>query len=345
MLQESKIFVAGGTGMVGSAIIRNLRKSGFTNLVGSYHSPQSYSKIFATNGEVEALPDQMRSVKLDLTRQGEVESFFKAERPDYVFLAAAKVGGIKANSIYPAQFIHDNLTIQNNVIHAAYRYRVKRLLFLGSSCIYPKFSPQPMKEEHLLSGYLEPTNEPYAIAKIAGIKMCEAYNRQYGTQFMAVMPTNLYGTNDNFDLETSHVLPALIRKFHEGKISGNEEVSIWGSGKPRREFLHVDDMAEASVFVMNLTDDIASDYFFSYPKPCFVNVGSGTDCSIKELAETIKRIVGYRGKISFDRSMPDGTLQKLLDVTRLAKLGWKPKIDLAKGIQATYTWYVRQLSS
>jgi len=262
MLQKSKIFVAGGTGMVGSAIIRNLRKSGFTNLVGSYHSSQSYSRIFAANGELEALPDQLRLVKLDLTRQDEVESFFKTERPDYVFLAAAKVGGIKANSIYPAQFIHDNLTIQNNVIHAAYRNRVKRLLFLGSSCIYPKFSPQPMKEEHLLSGYLEPTNEPYAIAKIAGIKMCEAYNRQYGTRFMAVMPTNLYGTNDNFDLETSHVLPALIRKFHEGKISGNEAVAIWGSGKPRREFLHVDDMAEASVFVMNLGDDIASYYKF-----------------------------------------------------------------------------------
>jgi GDP-L-fucose synthase len=258
-------------------------------------------------------------------------------------MAAAKVGGIFSNHTYPAQFIYDNLTIQNNMIHAAYMYKVKRLLFLGSSCIYPKHSPQPMKEEHLLTGLLEPTNEPYAIAKIAGIKMCEAFNRQYGTQFMAVMPTNLYGANDNFDLKTSHVLPALIRKFHLAKRDAKSDVVVWGTGSPRREFMHVDDMANACVFLINLDEPTAADYFFCYPKPCFVNVGSGLDYTILELAEMIRKVVGFDGQIRFDTSKPDGSPQKLLDVTRLKKLGWQSRIGLIEGLQKTYRWYLQNI--
>jgi GDP-L-fucose synthase len=242
------------------------------------------------------------------------------------------VGGIHANNTYPAQFIHDNLVMQSNIIHASWKNNVKRLLFLGSSCIYPKNAPQPMKEDYLLTGLLEPTNEPYAIAKIAGIKMCESYNRQYGTQFVAVMPTNLYGPNDNFDLETSHVLPALIRKFHDAKNKGDENVVIWGTGTPRREFLHVDDMADGCVFVMNLSDTHISDHFSNYPAPCFVNLGTGQDCTIRELAELIKSTVGYKGELIFDKTKPDGTMKKLLDVGRLKNLGWNSKISLIDGV-------------
>lgn len=319
--------------MVGSAIIRNLLKKGYTNLVGSYHS-----NILE---EHKNLP--LKLVQIDLKNQEAVNQFFKTQKPDYVFLAAAKVGGIHANNTYPAQFIHNNLTIQTNIIHAAYENQVKRLLFLGSSCIYPKLAPQPMKEEHLLTGILEPTNEPYAIAKIAGIKMCEAYNRQYGTRFLAVMPTNLYGPNDNFDLETSHVLPALIRKFHEAKLSGAKEVVIWGTGSPRREFLHVDDMAEASVFVMSMTNDAIDEHLTNYPFPCFMNVGTGTDCTIKELALLIKKQVGYKGDLVFDTTKPDGTALKLLDVSRLKKFGWQAEISLEDGVKDTYHWFVSSL--
>jgi GDP-L-fucose synthase len=279
-----------------------------------------------------------------LTVQESVTRCFEEEKPQYVFLAAARVGGIQANHTYPARFIHENLAIQSNTIHAAYQAGVERLLFLGSSCIYPKLAPQPMKEEHLLTGPLEPTNEPYAIAKIAGIKMCEAYNRQYGTHFMAVMPTNLYGPNDNFDLEKAHVLPALLRKFHEAKVAEKKEVVIWGTGTPKREFLFVDDMADACVFVMNLDQKTAADYFFSYPNPCFVNVGTGLDCTVQQLARTIQQTIGYSGKIVFDTSKPDGTPRKLLDVAKLSQLGWQAKIDLATGIQKTYAWYLGQMA-
>lgn len=320
--------------MVGSAIIRNLVKKGYTNLVGSYHS-----KILA---EQKGLP--LKLLQVDLKDQKAVDLFFKTEQPEYVFLAAAKVGGIHANNTTPAEFIHDNLAIQTHIIHAAYKNKVKRLLFLGSSCIYPKQAPQPMKEEYLLTGPLEPTNEPYAVAKIAGIKMCEAYNRQYGTQFLAVMPTNLYGPNDNFDLETSHVLPALMRKFHEAKLSGTAQVVIWGTGSPRREFLHVDDMAEASIHVMSLSDT-DFDQRLAYPSPCFVNVGTGQDCTIKDLALIIKDKVGFQGKLVFDSTKPDGTPQKLLDVTRLKNMGWQSKTSLEDGIKDTYEWFVHQLQA
>lgn len=329
MNKHEKIFVAGASGMVGSAILRNLVEKGYTNLIGSFHS-----KVL---DGLKKSP--VKLVRIDLLNQEAVTGFFESEKPSYVFLAAAKVGGIHANNTYPAQFIHDNLVIQSNIIHAAYLTGAKRLLFLGSSCIYPKMAPQPMMEEHLLTGLLEPTNEPYAIAKIAGIKMCEAYNRQYGTRFLAVMPTNLYGPNDNFDLENSHVLPALIRKFHEAKASENNEVVVWGTGTPRREFLYVDDMADACVFLMNLSDDTVNGEFLNYPKPCFVNVGTGLDCTIRELAETIQNAVGFKGKIIFDSSKPDGTPQKLLDVSRLADLGWCPAITLAQGVQETYRWF------
>ncbi|MGM0601581.1 MAG: GDP-L-fucose synthase family protein [Candidatus Rifleibacteriota bacterium] len=315
MNKNAKIYIAGHTGLVGSALMRCLKNNGYTNLLS-------------------------RSIdELDLTRQAEVEKFFAAEKPDYVFLAAAKVGGIMANNKYPADFIHINLAIQNNVIHSSYLHGVKRLLFLGSSCIYPKHCPQPMKEEHLLSGYLEPTNEPYAIAKIAGIKMCESYNRQYGTQFVAVMPTNLYGPGDNFDLETSHVMPALIRKFHEAKEQGKPEVEVWGTGKPRREFLYVDDMAAGCLFVMNLPDAKLKAELLDYPKPCFVNLGTGKDISIGELAQTVAEVVGYQGKIKFDTTKPDGTPQKLLDVSRLFALGWEPWVKLQDGIKQAYGYY------
>ena len=329
MNKSDKIFIAGACGMVGSAIVRNLAAKGYANLLGNYHSRQM--------DELKTLP--IRLVKLDLRDQGGVCEFFKTEKPDHVFLAAARVGGIHANSTYPAQFIYDNLAMQNNIIHSAHESGVQRLLFLGSSCIYPKLAPQPMKEEHLLTGLLEPTNEAYAIAKIAGIKMCEAYNRQYKTRFFAVMPTNLYGTNDNFDLENSHVLPALIRKFHEAKKAGENQVTIWGSGSPRREFLHVDDMADASVHVMSLPDAEIDAHLTCYPAPCFVNVGTGTDCTIREVALMIKKQVGFQGELFFDTTKPDGTMQKLLDVSRLANLGWIARIPLEKGIADTVMWY------
>lgn len=305
MNKTDKIYIAGHRGLVGSAIIRNLEKNGFNNLV------------------------QRTSKELNLANQSDVNDFFSKEKPDYVFLAAAKVGGILANDTYPAEFIRDNLLIQTNVIDAAYRNNTKKLLFLGSSCIYPKFAPQPMKEEHLLTGELEPTNEWYAIAKIAGIKMCQAYKKQYGFNAISLMPTNLYGPGDNFNLENSHVMPALIRKFHDAKVNNLPEVEVWGSGSPKREFLHVDDMAEASVFLMNTYDGID-----------FVNVGVGDDISIKELAEMIKDIVGFKGSLSFDSSKPDGTPRKLLDVSKLENEGWKAGISLKKGIATTYEWFV-----
>src|SRR6056297_2466954 len=304
MYKDSKIYLAGHRGLVGSAIMRNLKSKGYNNIV------------------------YRNSSELDLTRQNKVEQFFKKEKPDYVFLAAAKVGGIKANDKYSAEFIYDNMMIQNNVINSAYENDVKKLLFLGSSCIYPKYADQPMKEEYLLSGKLEETNEAYAIAKISGLKMCKHYNKQYGTNFISVMPTNLYGPNDNFDLETSHVLPALIRKFHEAKINNEEEVVIWGTGKPKREFLHVDDLADAVVYLMN-----------NYDGSQHVNIGVGKDISIQELAELIKDIVGFDGEIVNDTSKPDGTPRKLLDVSRLNEIGWEAEIGLREGIKMTYEWY------
>jgi GDP-L-fucose synthase len=317
MNKTSKIYIAGHTGLVGSALVRRLSDDGHTNLV-------------------------YRSIdELDLTRQADVEAFFAAEKPEYVFLAAAKVGGIHANNTYPADFIYINLAIQNNIIHSAYKHGVKRLLFLGSSCIYPRDCPQPMQEEHLLTGILEPTNEPYALAKIAGIKMCESYNRQYGTQFIAVMPTNLYGPNDNFDLQTSHVMPALIRKFHEAKISNQPEAVVWGSGTPRREFLYVDDMAAGCVFVMNLPDEAVKAHLLNYPQPCFVNLGTGEDITIADLASLIAKVTGFTGKLVFDASKPDGTPRKLLDVTRLKALGWKPKVLLESGITKAYEAFIK----
>ncbi|WP_022663761.1 GDP-L-fucose synthase family protein [Desulfospira joergensenii] len=333
MNKSDKIFIAGASGMVGSALIRNLANKGYTHLIGSYHS--------RALDELKSLP--VKLIQMDLRRQEAVREFFRIEKPDHVFLAAARVGGIHANNTYPAQFIYDNLAMQNNIIHSAYEAGVKRLLFLGSSCIYPKLASQPMKEEHLLTGLLEPTNEPYAIAKIAGIKMCESYNRQYGTRFFAVMPTNLYGTNDNFDLENSHVLPALIRKFHEAKETGEKQVTVWGTGSPRREFLHVDDMADASVYVMLMDDSDIGIHLTSYPSPCFVNVGTGADCTIRELALIVKDQVGFKGELVFDTTKPDGTMLKLLDVSRLADLGWKAKIPLEKGIAKTYEWYKQNL--
>lgn len=301
MDKRSTIFVAGHNGMVGSAIVRKLKSEGFENLV------------------------LRRSRELDLRNQQAVEEFFNAEKPDYVFLAAAKVGGIHANNTYKAEFIYDNLMIQNNVIHNAYKNDVKKLLFLGSSCIYPKMSQQPIKEEYLLTGRLEPTNQPYALAKIAGIEMCNAYRSQYGCDFISAMPTNLYGPNDNYDLNNSHVLPALIRKFHEAKKEGKSEVIMWGTGSPKREFLHVDDLAEASYFLMsNYSGDIA------------FNIGTGEDISILELAKLIKDIVGFEGEIVNDLSKPDGTPRKLLDVSAINDIGWKFKIDLQEGIASTY---------
>jgi GDP-L-fucose synthase len=304
MKKNAKIYVAGHRGLVGSAIMRKLKKEGYNNLV------------YRTSSE------------LDLRRQEKVEEFFGEEKPEYVILAAAKVGGIQANDTYSAEFLYDNLMIETNVIEAAYQNDVKKLLFLGSSCIYPKFADQPMKEDYLLSGKLESTNEGYAVAKITGIKLCEHYNKQYGTNFISAMPTNLYGPNDNFDLETSHVLPALIRKFHEAKINDEDEVVIWGTGKPRREFLHVDDLADALLFLMN-----------DYNGDQFVNVGVGKDISILELAKLIKGIVGFEGDIVNDLSKPDGTPRKLLDVTRLNDLGWEAQISLEEGIRDTYQWF------
>jgi len=312
----SKIFIAGHNGLVGSAIVRQLSADGFKNLLLKERS------------------------ELDLTNQAAVQEFFSAERPDYVFLAAAKVGGINANNSFPAEFIHDNLVIQNNVIHSAYQAGVKRLLFLGSSCIYPRLAPQPMNEDALLTGLLEPTNAPYAIAKIAGIKMCEAYSRQYGARFYSVMPTNLYGPGDNFDLAKSHVLPALIRKCHEAKIAGKAEVVIWGTGSPKREFLHVDDMASACVYVMSISDETVDQRFRAYPEPSFVNVGTGVDVTISAAAEMIKEVVGFKGTLRFDTSKPDGPPRKLLDVSRLNELGWTARIGLKEGLASTYAWFL-----
>jgi len=344
MKKESKIYIAGHRGLVGSAFVRRLAAEGYTNIVTRTHA------------------------ELDLLRQNRVEAFFKAEKPEYVFLAAARVGGIWGNNTYPAQFIYENIAIQTNIIHASYLNDVKKLLFLGSSCIYPKHCPQPIREEYLLSDYLESTNEPYAVAKIAGLKMCQAYNRQYHTRYISVMPNNLYGPNDNFDLETSHVLPALIRKFYLAKLAaaGNWQaiqkdetargpipddiksaigidpstgkpldlsanqpsVVLWGTGAPRRELLHVDDLADAGVFLMKHYD--VSD---------IINIGWGNDQSILELAQMVSGVVGYRGEIKWDHAKPDGTPQKLLDVSRLAKLGWQPKIALKEGIRQVYQWY------
>ncbi|MBW1695577.1 MAG: GDP-L-fucose synthase [Deltaproteobacteria bacterium] len=313
MKKSSKIYVAGHTGLVGSAILRKLTAEGYSRIITRTHS------------------------ELDLIRQAEVEYFFKINQPEYVFLAAAKVGGIWANKTYPAEFIYDNLVIQTNVIHCAWENGVKRLLFLGSSCIYPRRCPQPIKETYLLTGPLEPTNEPYALAKIAGIKMCQSYNRQYGTRFLSAMPTNLYGPGDNFNLETSHVLPALIRKFHEAKRDGRKAVTIWGTGKPRREFMHVDDLADAAVFLMNL-DSRHYERFITHEQVPLVNIGFGKDISILELAHLVKEIIGFEGDIVFDTSKPDGTPRKLLDVSRLTDMGWAPRIPLWEGIQKTYEW-------
>lgn len=304
MKPSDRIFVAGHKGLVGSAIVRNLQQKGYNNL------------ILKTRKD------------LDLINQKKVNEFFERERPDYVFLAAAKVGGIGANSTYPADFIYENLMIESNIIHAAYRYKVRKLLFLGSSCIYPKTCPQPIKEEYLLTGPLEPTNEAYALAKISGLKMCQFYNQQYGTNFISVMPTNLYGPNDNFDLETSHVLPALIRKFHEAKIKNLPYVELWGDGTPLREFLYVDDMADACVFLME-----------NYDCNEFVNIGTGKEISIARLAEMIKNIIGYKGDIRWDRTKPNGTPRKLLDISKLTALGWRSQVNLETGIYKTYAWY------
>jgi len=306
MNKHDKIYVAGHRGLVGAAIVRRLQAAGYTNSITRTHA------------------------ELDLTNQAEVSAFFAQERPEWVFLAAAKVGGIYANDTYPAEFIRDNLLIQSNVIDAAYQHDTQKLLFLGSSCIYPKFAPQPMREDALLTGPLEPTNEWYAIAKIAGIKMCQAYRKQYGFHAISLMPTNLYGPGDNFHPQNSHVLPALLRRFHEAKMSGAPSVTVWGSGSPRREFLHVDDLADACLFLMEY-----------YDSPEIVNVGIGQDVSIRELAETIKGVVGYPGELVFDSSKPDGTPRKLLDVSRLTALGWQARIPFREGIASTYQWFLQ----
>jgi GDP-L-fucose synthase len=307
MNKSDKIYVAGHRGMVGSAIVRKLKAEGFNNL------------FLRTSSE------------LDLRNQQSVEGFFATEKPDYVFMAAAKVGGIQANNTYRADFIYDNLMIQNNVIHASWKEGVKKLMFLGSSCIYPKMAPQPLKEEYLLTGLLEPTNEPYAIAKITGIKMCDAYRAQYGCNFISVMPTNMYGPNDNYDLNNSHVLPALIRKFHEAKLRNEPAVEMWGTGSPRREFLHADDLAEACYFLMQQYNDAG-----------FVNIGTGEDIAIKDLALMVKDIVGYNGEIQHDLTKPDGTPRKLMDVTKLHNMGWKAKIALREGIEKVYREFEKE---
>ncbi|MCI3927143.1 GDP-L-fucose synthase [Paenibacillus sp. TRM 82003] len=305
MEKISKIYVAGHRGLAGSAILRKLQENGYGNII------------------------VRTSEELDLRNKDSVLEFFQEEKIDYVFLAAAKVGGIIANNEYPADFIRDNLMIQTSVIDAAYLTGVSKLLFLGSTCIYPKFAPQPMKEEYLLTGVLEPTNEPYAIAKIAGIKMCQSYNRQYGTKYISVMPTNLYGPNDNFNLHSSHVLPALIRKFHEAKETNAPSVTVWGTGEPKREFLHVDDLADACVFLVK-----------NYEGDDIINIGIGEDVSIRDLATMVKDVVGYKGDIIFDSTKPDGTPRKLVDVTRVNQLGWKATISLEQGLSRTYQWYL-----
>lgn len=307
---RDKIYVAGHNGLVGNAIVSSLKDKGYNNLV------------------------VRSSRELDLRQQQAVEDFFAEERPDYVFLAAAKVGGIQANNTYRAEFLYDNLMIEANIIHSAYRQGVQKLLFLGSSCIYPKLCAQPMKEEHLLTGFLEPTNEPYAIAKIAGLKLCENYYRQYGVNFISAMPTNLYGINDNFDLANSHVLPALMRKFHEAKVNNAPTVTVWGTGTPLREFLYVNDLADALLFLMQ-----------HYNKSEFVNVGTGKEVSIRELALTMKAVVGFEGDLVFDTTKPDGTPRKLLDVSRLQAAGWQAKTDLKTGIENTYAWFLKNIDS
>jgi len=308
---NAKIYIAGHRGMVGSAVHRFLKKAGYTNFI------------------------LKNSAELDLTNQHAVNIFFEAEKPEYVFLAAAKVGGIMANNTYRADFIYENLMIESNLIHTAYKTGVKKLLFFGSSCIYPKFAPQPMKEGYMLTGVLEHTNEPYAIAKIAGIKLCDAYRAQYGCNFISIMPTNLYGPNDNYDLQNAHVLPSLIRKFHEAKLNNEPSVSVWGTGTPRREFLHVDDLAQACCFLME-----------NYDEEGLVNIGAGEDVTISELALLIKEVVGFQGTIQFDHTKPDGTPRKLLDVSKLASLGWKYKIGLREGLKSVYAEYsAQQLSN
>jgi GDP-L-fucose synthase len=312
----AKIYVAGHRGLVGSALIRQLEKQGYNNIV------------FRTHAE------------LDLTNQAQVKFFFEKEKPDYVILAAAKVGGVHANNTYPADFIYQNMMIEANVINAAYENKVRRLLFLGSTCIYPKAVKQPMRESALLTDVLEPTNEPYALAKIAGIKLCESYNRQYGTDFRSVMPTNLYGINDNFNLENSHVIPALMRRFHEAKEDGDAEVEVWGSGNAMREFMYVDDMAEASLFVMEL--DRESYIANTKPLLSHINVGTGKDISIREMAEIMREVVGFEGEFTFNSNKPDGSPRKLIDVTLLSKMGWTYRVNLKEGLEETYKWYLRE---
>ena len=373
MKQDSKIYIAGGTGMVGSSIIKRLLSSGYTNIVSNYYKRKPDLNLNLSS---------VSFIELDLRRQEDTERFFEKERPEYVFLAAAKVGGILANSTYKADFIYDNIMIASNVIHSAYKYEVKKLLNLGSSCIYPKYAPQPMKEEYLLTGPLEPTNEPYAIAKISAIKLCKYYNEQYGTNFISVMPTNLYGLGDNFNLETAHVLPALIRKFHLAKLLRekkyeeikkdfqrfpvgfnlnlnldldlilsklgitSEYVMLWGTGEPYREFLYVDDLADACVFLMERYDAMRSAPSSTLAEGIgeFINIGTGDDIKIKDIAKLIKKIVGFDGDIKWDTTKPDGTPRKLLDVSRLKALGWEPKVSLEEGIRRTYEWYVSNYS-
>jgi GDP-L-fucose synthase len=322
MNKDSKIYVAGHRGLVGSALMRQLKTQDYGNVVTRTHA------------------------ELDLTNQQAVAGFFKTEKPEYVFLAAAKVGGIHANNIYPAEFIQENLVIQTNVIHQSYLTGVKRLLFLGSSCIYPRDCPQPIKEEYLLTGPLEPTNRPYALAKIAGIEMCWSYNRQYGTQYLAVMPTNLYGPGDTYHLENSHVIPALIRKFHEAKINNQTTVTVWGTGTPKREFLYSDDMAEACVFVMNLVDEVYKPLLASDRNdglPPLLNLGSNSDLTIAELASLVKDVIAFKGEITLDASKPDGTMRKLMDSSRLNRLGWEVSVKLKSGVALAYKDYLQQL--
>jgi len=312
---NDKIYIAGHRGLVGSAIVRQLEERGFANLLMRTHK------------------------ELDLTSQAQVQDFFAQEKPDYVILAAAKVGGIHANNTYPADFIYQNMMIEANVINSAYESKVKRLLFLGSTCIYPKAIKQPMREDALLTDILEPTNEPYALAKIAGIKLCESYNRQYGTDFRSVMPTNLYGINDNFHPENSHVIPALMRRFHEAKVNNDAEVVVWGTGKAMREFLYVDDMAEASLFVLELDEKT----YQANTKPMLshINIGTGKDVTICEMAETMKEVIGFKGKLTFDTAMLDGALRKLIDVSRLSNMGWEYSVNLKDGLSKTYKWYLK----
>jgi GDP-L-fucose synthase len=312
---NDKIYIAGHRGLVGSAIVRQLESRGFTNLLMRTHK------------------------ELDLINQVQVQTFFKQEKPDYVILAAAKVGGIHANNTYPADFIYQNMMIEANVINSAYENKVKRLLFLGSTCIYPKAVEQPMREDALLTDVLEPTNEPYALAKIAGIKLCESYNRQHGTDFRSVMPTNLYGVNDNFHPENSHVIPALMRRFHEAKVNNDAEVVVWGTGNAMREFLYVDDMAQASLFVLELDEETYQANTKSMLS--HINVGTGKDVTIREMAETMKKVVGFKGEISFDTTKPDGAPRKLIDVSRLSNMGWRYVVDLKDGLIETYDWYLR----